>query len=86
MGQPVWSESSAEGIGYGLGMAVVLDAATTQLIRSDNEYFWGGAASTAFWIDPAEEMFVVLMTQLIPSSFYPLRNELRVATYQALVD
>jgi CubicO group peptidase (beta-lactamase class C family) len=86
MGQPIWSESSAEGIGYGLGMAVVIDAPTTQLIRSNGEYFWGGAASTAFWIDPAEEMFVVFMTQLTPSSFYPIRSELRVATYQALVD
>jgi CubicO group peptidase (beta-lactamase class C family) len=86
MGQPVWSESSAEGIGYGLGMAVVIDAAATQLLRSTDEYFWGGAASTAFWIDPAEDMFVVFMTQLIPSSFYPIRNELRVATYQTLID
>ncbi|MBT6910719.1 MAG: beta-lactamase family protein, partial [Rhodospirillaceae bacterium] len=86
MGQPVWSESSAEGIGYGLGMAVVIDAPATQLIRSTGEYFWGGAASTAFWIDPAEDMFVVFMTQLLPSSFYPIRGELRVATYQALID
>lgn len=86
MGQPVWSESSAEGIGYGLGMAVVIDAATTQLLRSTGEFFWGGAASTAFWIDPSEDMFVVFMTQLTPSSFYPIRNELRVAAYQALVD
>jgi len=86
MGQPVWSESSAEGIGYGLGMAVVIDAPTTQLIRSTGEYFWGGAASTAFWIDPEEEMFVVFMTQLVPSSFYPIRSELRVAAYQALID
>ena len=86
MGQAVWSESSTEGIGYGLGMAVVIDAPTTQVIRSTGEYFWGGAASTAFWVDPAEDLFVVLMTQLIPSSFYPLRNELRVATYQALTN
>ena len=86
MGQPVWSESSAEGIGYGLGMAVVIDAPTTQVMRSTGEYFWGGAASTAFWIDPAEDLFVVFMTQLVPSSFYPLRNELRVVIYQALVD
>jgi len=86
MGQPVWSESSIEGIGYGLGMAVVIDAPTTQVMRSTGEYFWGGAASTAFWIDPSEDLFVVFMTQLVPSSFYPLRNELRVATYQALVD
>ena len=86
MGQPIWSESSAEGIGYGLGMAVVIDAPTTQLLRSTGEYFWGGAASTAFWIDPEEDMFVVFMTQLLPSSFYPIRSELRVAAYQALID
>ena len=86
MGQKLWSESSAEGIGYGLGMAVVIDAATTQLIRSTGEFFWGGAASTAFWIDPAENMFVVFMTQLVPSTFYPIRSELRVTAYQALID
>ncbi|MBT5048894.1 MAG: serine hydrolase, partial [Rhodospirillaceae bacterium] len=56
------------------------------LTGTTGEYFWGGAASTAFWIDPAEDLFVVFMTQLLPSSFYPLRSELRVATYQALVD
>ena len=67
-------------------MAVVVDAATTQLLRSTGEYFWGGAASTAFWIDPDEDMFVVFMTQLMPSSFYPIRNELRVAAYQTLID
>ena len=64
-------------------MAVVVDAATTQLLRSTGEYFWGGAA---FWIDPDEDMFVVFMTQLTPSSFYPIRNELRVAAYQMLID
>ena len=69
-----------------LGMAVVIDAPTTQLLRSTGEYFWGGAASTAFWIDPEEDMFVVFMTQLLPSSFYPIRSELRVAAYQALID
>ena len=67
-------------------MAVVIDAVTTQLMRSTGEFFWGGAASTAFWIDPAEDMFVVFMTQLVPSSFYPIRSELRVATYQAIID
>ena len=52
----------------------------------EGDYYWGGAASTAFWIDPAEEMFVVLMTQLSPSSSWPFRRELRVLTYQAIVD
>ena len=50
------------------------------------EYAWGGAASTAFWIDPVEELIVIFMTQLMPSSSYPLRRELRVLTYASLID
>ena len=86
MGQPVWSETSYEGIGFGLGFAVVLDPAKAQVVTSAGEHHWGGAASTFFWLDPAEELFVVLLTQLMPSSTYPLRRELRVRVYQALID
>jgi CubicO group peptidase (beta-lactamase class C family) len=56
------------------------------VLGTPGEYAWGGAASTAFWIDPAEEMAVILLTQLMPSSTYPIRRELRVLTYQAIVD
>ncbi len=86
MGQPVFSETSYEGIGYGLGMAVVLDPAVAQMMTSVGEYHWGGLASTAFWIDPVEEMQVIFLTQLIPSSTYPIRRELRVLASQALID
>ncbi|HYW92604.1 MAG TPA: serine hydrolase domain-containing protein [Gammaproteobacteria bacterium] len=86
MGQPRFSEMPYEGIGFGLGFSVVLDPAQAQTLGSAGEYAWGGAASTAFWIDPSEDLCVVLMTQLLPSSTYPLRRELRVLTYQALVD
>ncbi len=86
MGQPRFSESPYTGIGFGLGVSVTLDPARAQILGSPGEYAWGGAASTAFWIDPAEDMAVVLLTQLTPSSTYPLRRELRVLTYQALVD
>ncbi len=85
MGQARFSESSYEGVGFGLGFSVTLDPARAQLLGSAGEYAWGGAASTAFWIDPVEDMAVVLMTQLSPSSTYPIRRELRVLTYQALV-
>ena len=64
----------------------MLDPARAQILGSPGEYAWGGAASTAFWIDPAEDMAVVMMTQLTPSSTYQIRRELRVLTYQALVD
>ncbi|NND90113.1 MAG: beta-lactamase family protein [Granulosicoccus sp.] len=86
MGQAVWSETSYEGIGFGLGFAVVLDPVKAQMITSPGEHHWGGAASTFFWIDPAEDLFVVFLTQLYPSSTYPLRRELRTVVYQALVD
>jgi CubicO group peptidase (beta-lactamase class C family) len=86
MGQPRFSESSYEGVGFGLGVSVTLDPARAQLVGSAGEYAWGGAASTAWWNDPTEEMSVVLLTQLTPSSTYPIRRELRVLSYQALVD
>ncbi len=86
MGQPRFGETSFEGIGFGLGVAVMLDPARAQVIGSPGEYQWGGVAGTAFWIDPAEEMFVILMTQVMPSSALPLRRQLRVLTYQAIID
>lgn len=86
MGQPRFSESSYEGVGFGLGFSVMLNPAQAQLIGTPGECAWGGAASTAFWVDPAEDMAVVLFTQLTPSSTYPIRRELRVLTYQAVVD
>lgn len=86
MGQPTFSEMPMEGIGFGLGAAILLDPAKAQILGSEGEFTWGGMASTAFWIDPKEELSVVFMTQLIPSSCYPIRRELRVLVYQALVD
>ena len=86
MGQPRFSESSYYGIGFGLGFSVMLDPAKAQILGSPGEYAWGGAASTAFWVDPTEDMAVILLTQLMPSSTYPIRRELRVLTYQAVMD
>ena len=85
MGQARFSESNYAGIGFGLGFSVMLDPAKAQILGSPGEYAWGGAASTGFWIDPVEDMAVILMTQLTPSSTYPIRRELRVLTYQAIV-
>ncbi|WP_428393732.1 serine hydrolase domain-containing protein [Lichenicoccus sp.] len=86
MGQLRFSESTCEGIGFGLGFSVMLDPARAQILGSPGEYAWGGAASTAFWIDPAESMIVILLTQLMPSSALAIRRELRVLTYQAIID
>ncbi len=86
MGQPVWSETNYDGIGFGLGFAVVIDPVKAHTITSIGEHHWGGAASTFFWIDPEEDLFVVFFTQLIPSSTYPIRRELRNRVYQAIDD
>jgi len=86
MGQPQFGETTMEGIGFGLGFAVLIDPARAQLLGTPGEYYWGGAASTAFFVSPAEDLAVVFLTQLRPSSSYPIRRELRIATYQAITD
>lgn len=86
MGQPVFSETSYDGIGFGLGFSVMLDPAKAQVVGTPGEYAWGGMASTMFWVDPREEMIGMLLTQLMPSSSYPLRREMKVLSYQALTD
>lgn len=85
-GRPLFAEVSYEGTGFGLGFGVVVDAARAKSLCSDGELSWGGAASTAFWVDPREEVICVLMTQLLPSSTWPLRSQLRQVVYQSLVD
>ncbi len=84
MGQAVFSEASFAGIGFGLGFSIVLDPAKAQVSGSPGEYAWGGAASTLFWIDPVEEVIVIGMTQLMPSSAYPIRTEMRALVNAAL--
>jgi CubicO group peptidase (beta-lactamase class C family) len=84
-GRPLNAESPQRGVGFGLGFAVVLDPAAGKYVCSPGELSWGGAASTAFWIDPAEELTVSFFTQLIPSSAHPIRSQLRQLVYQALV-
>ena len=86
MSRSLFSEAAYNGVGFGLGLAVTMNPAQTLLPGSAGEYFWGGLASTAFWIDPAEELITVFMTQLMPSSTYPIRRELRTMVYAAITD
>lgn len=84
LGQSLFSEAVMEGMGFGLGFSTLVDPARNGAVSSGGEFAWGGAASTAFWVDPAEEITCVFMTQLMPSSSYPLRRELKATVYQAL--
>ncbi len=85
-GRPLFAETQFDGVGFGLGFSVVDDPVKYRTLCSAGEFAWGGAASTYFWVDPAEGITAVFMTQLLPSSTHPLRTQLKQLVYQALVD
>lgn len=84
MSQALFSEAQNAGTGFGLGFAVTDDVARTMIPGSTGEYYWGGMYSTAFFVDPAEDLTMVFMTQLQPSNIYPIRRELKTLIYSAL--
>src|ERR1700686_521452 len=86
MSRSLFSEATYNGIGFGLGVSVTMNPAQTLLPGSAGEYAWGGAATTSFWIDPAEELIAIFMTQVLPSSAYPTRRELRTMVYAGIID
>jgi CubicO group peptidase (beta-lactamase class C family) len=81
-----FSETANEGVGFGLGFAVVVDLIKTQQLGSVGEYYWGGAASTIFWIDPVQELVVIFLTQLMPSNTFNFRGQLKSIIYPAIID
>lgn len=86
LSQSLFSEANNAGTGFGLGFAMVIDPARTLMPASKGEFYWGGAYSTAFFVDPVERITMVFMTQLYPSSTYPIRRQLKTLIYSALVD
>ena len=82
--QSLFSEATNAGVGFGLGFAINIDPAANLIPGSLGEYYWGGMFSTAFFIDPVERVSMVFMTQLSPSSTYPIRRELKTLIYAAL--
>jgi CubicO group peptidase (beta-lactamase class C family) len=81
-----WSETTYEGTGFGLGFSVLLDPARAQTTSSAGEFGWGGMASTVFWVDPAEDLVVLFLTQFTPSGTFNFRGQLRSIVYGAIVD
>jgi CubicO group peptidase (beta-lactamase class C family) len=84
MSRSLFSEAINAGQGFGLGFGVNLDPAKTMLPGSRGEYYWGGMFSTAFFVDPVERIHMIFMTQLMPSSTYPIRRQLKTLIYSAL--
>ena len=85
-GRPLFSETAFDGVGFGLGVSVTLDPVKGRVPGNAGEFAWGGAASTAFWVDPADDLTVTFFTQLLPSSVHPIRSQLKQLVYQALLD
>jgi len=83
-----FNESGYRGIGFGLGVAVTLDPARVGIPGTAGEFAWGGMASTAFFVDPKEDMAVVFMTQVITDTArrVRLRRDLRTLIYDAMTE
>ena len=86
MGRGMFAETAYDGIGFGLGFGVSADPVAAKVTSTQGEFTWGGYASTAFWVDPVEELTAQFYTQLVPSSTYPIRTLLRQMVYAAVVD
>ena len=86
LGRGMFAETAFDGIGFGLGFGVNVDPVLSKVHTSPGELTWGGFASTAFWVDPVEQVTAHFFTQLVPSSTYPIRTELRQLVYSAIVD
>jgi CubicO group peptidase (beta-lactamase class C family) len=84
--QPLSDETHRQGAGFGLGFAINLDSVKSQIVGAPGQYTWAGMASTEYWVDPAEEVVVIFMTQLLPSGTYPIKRELQVLVNAAIDD
>ncbi len=80
-----FSETANEGVGFGLGFATTLGEVAAGGL-GNGDYYWGGAASTIFWVDPVEDLVVIFMTQLMPSATFNFRGQLKNIVYSAIVD
>lgn len=86
LSRSMFSEAAYDGVGFGLGFATTLTPASTLIPGSAGDFFWGGAASTFFWVDPREDLIGLFLTQLLPSSAYPVRRQLRTMVYSAITE
>jgi CubicO group peptidase (beta-lactamase class C family) len=85
VGRPLFAETTFDGVGFGLGFSVLVDPVANKTPSGPGEFAWGGAASTAFWVDPVEDVTALFLTQLLPSSTHPIRSQFRQLVAQAIV-
>ena len=80
-----FAETAYEGVGFGLGFASTLDEVAAGTLGA-GDYYWGGAASTIFWVDPKEDLVAIFMTQFMPSNTFNFRGQLKNIIYSAIVE
>ncbi|MGJ3561880.1 hypothetical protein ACR6C2_41030 [Streptomyces sp. INA 01156] len=66
--RPAHDEPGNEGVGFGLGVSVVVDPSRTRAPSGLGTYGWTGVATTAFWVDPGRDLTVQFYTQVRPRS------------------
>ena len=81
-----FEDGPTPGVGYGLGFGTTLDIGEAAKIGSKGEFYWSGAATTSFWIDPTESIIGIQMSQFQPSGFHAIEEDFRVGAYQAVID
>ncbi|QFT57635.1 Esterase EstB [Sulfitobacter sp. THAF37] len=84
MGPQSFAEQPMEGMGFGIGGAVLLNPGRARSPGSVGDFSWGGMASTFFWVDPVFDLSAIFFTQLVPSSAYPARPQLKALVHGAL--
>jgi CubicO group peptidase (beta-lactamase class C family) len=85
MADGAFSETAYEGVGFGLGFAMTLGEVEAGTLGA-GDYYWGGAASTIFWVDPKEDLVAIFMTQLMPSATFNFRGQLKNIIYSAIIE
>jgi CubicO group peptidase (beta-lactamase class C family) len=73
-------------MGFGFGFAVLRDNVPSEIIGSEGSYWWSGSGNTYFYIDPKEELVLILMAQFVPNYYYPIFDQLKALSYQAIID
>ncbi len=84
MSKSLFSEAENAGAGFGLGFGVTIDPSATMMPGNAGDFYWGGMFSTGFFVDPVDDIIMIFMTQLMPSSAYPVRREIKTMLYSAL--
>jgi CubicO group peptidase (beta-lactamase class C family) len=85
MAMGAFSETAYEGVGFGLGFAMTMDSVEAGTL-GEGDFYWGGAASTIFWVDPVEDLVAIFMTQLMPSATFNFRGQLKNIVYSSIID